>query len=251
MDILTLKDIQTPKMGKKTANSAALAVPNNKHYSFLNFHKNPEYDGGLIPISFESCLIGNKSDKKTDQNPVQKFIKTKPKWLTDLAEWTADPETGEMVMTGVYQSNDFKKANRNKIKALDNFCGHYQPLYSTKKVTLLFLTFTQANKANLAWKDMVENISLRFKRIGCPIRGYVWTAEISENLHFHYHICVAIDRVKWKKIPKQLKFESLWGKRTEIDFVKKNVRHYMAKYFAKHNYRITNQRSYGRSSKYR
>jgi hypothetical protein len=134
---------------------------------------------------------------------------------------------------------------------LDNFCGHYQPLYSTKKVTLLFPTFTQANKANLAWKDMVENISLRFKRIGCPIRGYVWTAEISENLHFHYHICVAIDRVKWKKIPKQLKFESLWGKRTEIDFVKKNVRHYMAKYFAKHNYRITNQRSYGRSSKYR
>jgi hypothetical protein len=50
-------------------------------------------------------------------------------------------------------------------------------------------------------------------------------------------------------IPEELKFEDLWGQRTEIDFVKKNIRHYMAKYFAKHNSRAIGRRSYGISRK--
>jgi hypothetical protein len=88
------------------------------------------------------------------------------------------------------------------------------------------------------------------KREGLNLRGFIWTAEISDNLHFHYHLCIAIDRVNWKTIPERLKFEKAWGQRTEIDFVKKNVRHYMAKYFAKCDARVLYKRSYGKSNKY-
>jgi hypothetical protein len=221
-----------------------------KVYTFLKRTKNPVYDSGLKPIyftpPFESCLIHDKSDKKL----TQKHIKTEPKWLTDLLEWTVLSNDGEVIPSGVYRTNEFKQANKLKIRALDKFCSHYQPLYSQKKVTMMFLTFTSANQAKVCWKNMVENIVINYKRQGYPILGYIWTAEVSEKLHFHYHMCIAINRVNFKKIPKQLKFERIWGMRTEIDFVKKNIKHYMAKYFAKHNYRITNTRSYGRSKKF-
>jgi hypothetical protein len=51
------------------------------------------------------------------------------------------------------------------------------------------------------------------------------------------------------KLPKWMKADSIWGKRTQVEFVRKNIRHYMAKYFAKHNARIEGLRSYGMSTK--
>ncbi|NBX28766.1 MAG: hypothetical protein EBR55_11105, partial [Chitinophagia bacterium] len=44
-------------------------------------------------------------------------------------------------------------------------------------------------------------------------------------------------KLRGGKIPKLLKFDKIWGQRTEIDFVKKNVVGYMSKYFAKSNLR--------------
>jgi len=53
--------------------------------------------------------------------------------------------------------------------------------------------------------------------------------------------------IKGSKMSDKLKLQDLWGQRTEIAFVRNNIRHYMAKYFAKHNFRVTGTRSYGRS----
>jgi hypothetical protein len=210
-------------------------------------------------LPFESCLITTNGSKKKGSFQAKKgqkdvrevHIKTRPKWYTDLMEWEVDQISGEMVPKGVYTSDDFKCSNGKKIKALDKFCKKYQPLYRSRKVSLFFLTFTRANYASLKWNTMSKLIMQYFKRLGIEVRGHIWTAEISDNLHWHYHICICTNRVDFSKtgIPPSLKFDSLWGQRTEIDFVKKNVRHYMAKYFAKCNSRAIGHRSYGISRK--
>lgn len=217
-------------------------------YSYCSTRENPDYEQGLQVIPFESCLIHNKSDRI--------LIETKPKWLTTLAKNTWSDEFQDWGVTEVLETNNFKSANYRKIKALDKFCSKYQPMYTKREVTLFFMTFTNAPKCR-PWKEMMGIISHYFKRTGFPILDYIWTAEISEGLHFHYHLCIATSRMnlKNKKIPELLKFDKLWGQRTEIDFVKKNVRHYMAKYFAKNNARakmfdaetgkMTAVRSYG------
>ena len=199
-------------------------------YSYCSTRENPDYTNGLRVIPFESCLIHNKSDRI--------LVETMPKWLTTLAKNTWSEEFKDYAVTEVLETNNFKSANYRKILALDKFCSKYQPLYEKKEVTLFFMTFTNAPKCR-PWKEMMGIISHYFKRAKFPILDYVWTAEISERLHFHYHLCVATSRMDLKnqKIPKLLKFDKLWGQRTEIDFVKKNVRHYMAKYFAKNNSR--------------
>ena len=106
---------------------------------------------------------------------------------------------------------------------------------------------------------MIKIIVQYFKRLGLNVRGHIWTCEIGtktyektnnpEDLHWHYHVCICIDRKRFDRIPKLIKFDNIWGQRTEIDFVKKNVRHYLAKYFAKHNARVIGTRSYGISRK--
>jgi hypothetical protein len=223
-----------------------------KAYTYLKRRKNPDYEGGVKRLPFESCLITTKGSRKSAEKCAKEVhIKTRPKWFTDLMEYELDQDTGEMIPKGVYTSDDFKCSNGKKIKALDRFCNKYQPLYRSRKVTLFFLTFTRANHARLTWKIMAKLIMQYFKRLGIEVRGHIWTAEVSDLLHWHYHICIATNRVNFKEsgIPIELKFDTLWGQRTEIDFVKKNVRHYMAKYFAKCNSRVIGQRSYGISRK--
>jgi len=238
--------VQTYPKQVKRQNKAEKGLKLPK-YTFLSRHKNPEYEGGVKRLPFESCLITTKGSKIANEI----WVKTRPKWYTNLMGYEIDPETGEATPKEIYQSDDFKCSNGKKIKSLDKFCAFYQPLYKKRNVTLFFLTFTRANYARLPWVYMVKIILQYFKRAGLNVRGHIWTAEISDKLHWHYHMCIATDRVNWKLsgVPKELKFENLWGQRTEIDFVKKNVRHYMAKYFAKCDFRIIGKRSYGISRK--
>jgi hypothetical protein len=239
--------------------------PNGKHYSFLNRTKNPDFQAGLMPLEignpnnplFESCLYTIKSDRfepKNDQKASTIFVKTQPKWFTNLLEQEYDKETGELLAKGVYQTNDFKTSNGKKIKKLDQFCNYYQPLYKERKVTLWFLTFTRANHSRLSFKQMNNIVKKYYKREGMDIRGFIWTYEISkDNYHWHYHLCLATDRIniKGKGLPTKLKFDFLWGQRTELEFVKKDIRHYMAKYFAKCDFRLDSRiRSYGSSKKF-
>lgn len=247
---------------KEPLSATKPSQPPKKAYTYLKRHKNPDYDGGVKRLPFESCLYTTNGTKKAAENCAKEVhIKTRPKWFTDLMEWEVDQESGDMIPKGVYTSDDFKCSNGKKIKALDRFCNKYQPLYKSRKVSLFFLTFTRANYARLKWNTMSKLIVKYFKRLGIDVLGHIWTAEIGEStfnvtgnpldLHWHYHICIATNRVnfKGKEIPPSLKFDSIWGQRTEIDFIKKNVRHYMAKYFAKCNSRVIGQRSYGISRK--
>jgi hypothetical protein len=228
----------------------------SKRYQFLRRLKNPDFEGGVkfleVGEAFESCLIHHNSDKSLLVKGYGVRVKTEPKWKTHLLEQSIDFQTGELINEGVYESNDFKQSNGRKIKKLDSFCAFYQPLYSSRKVTLWFLTFTRANHSRITWVTMVDIVTEYYKRLGIPVKGHIWTAEVSENMHWHYHLCIATNRVnmKGKQLPAQLKFEGLWGQRVQVDFVKKNVRHYMAKYFAKCEYRVMGSRSYGSSRKF-
>jgi hypothetical protein len=214
-------------------------------FHWLNTEKNPEYEEGLKSLPFEPCLLHNKGNKKTAENS-EILVQTKPKYLTRLIREKYNKNTGNWDGgMEVMETNSFKQANNRKIKALNKFCNKYQPLYKNKEVSLFIITLTQMNKARLSIKTMMRIITEYFKRLGYPVRAFIWTLEVSENLHAHYHICIAVDRMNLKKIPKQMKFNNIWGQRTEIDFIKKNVKHYLAKYFAKNNSRLEGYRSYG------
>lgn len=238
-------------------------------YEHVNTSKNEEYEKGLksVPL-FESCLIHNKGNilGATKPHPLaQKFgseikIRTTPKWFTELAVFEQDEE-GYPVQTGRIDTNDLKASNNRKIKTLHRFCDKYQPLYAERKVTLFFLTFTQANKARHSWSTMLKIVRKYMERIGAPVLGWVWISEVGQktynitkdpkDLHWHYHLAFACPRLelKGKKLNKLLKFENIWGCRTEIDFVKKNIRGYMMKYFSKNNMKVEGVRSYGISRK--
>lgn len=242
-----------------------------KAFTFLRRLKNPQFENGLTPLEignpenplFESCLITTKShnfEPKIDKKPIQEYevkravlVRTEPKWKTDLLQEDFDSETGECLRQSVYQTNDFKVSNGKKIKRLDQFCNHYQPLYKKKEVTLWFLTFTRANYSRLSFKQMNHIVVNYFKRSNISVRGFIWTYEISDSFHWHYHLCLATDRVniRGKALPTKLKFDALWGQRTDLEFVKKDIRHYMAKYFSKCDFRLNNGlRSYGASKRF-
>ena len=131
-------------------------------YQHLSTHKNPTYEDGIKTIPFESCLIHNKCNRITSEIGQKLRVRTEPKWLTDLSMWQKD-EYGVLGLTGVYSSNDFKASNHRKIKALNRFCDKYQPLFEQRKCTLLFLTFTNANKCK-PWVTMIKIIREYFKR---------------------------------------------------------------------------------------
>lgn len=217
-----------------------------KTYTFLKRCRNEAFEDGLTVLPLRSCLIHHKSAVFRSS---QLYVKTAPKWYTDLFCEGYDVQTGELVHQEVYRTDDFKQSNGRKIKCLDRFCNHFQPLYARKQVSILFYTLTIANQAKMDIKGIVDVFKKRFKRRDVKVYGYIWTAEVSEGLHFHYHIAVAVDRLNLRgsKLPAWMILENAWGARTQVEFVKRNIRHYMAKYFAKHQYRIVGIRSYGSS----
>jgi hypothetical protein len=228
----------------------------NKHITKAFFHlrtyPNPEYLSGLKLVPVRSCLLHNNVNKKKAQN--EWVIKTKPKWNIDLLESTLDKETGEVVQTGVYTTNDLKSGNNRKIKALNRFCDTFQPLYDKRKATIWFLTLTMANQSNTDIRGLLNSYKLRLKRNGIDILGSIWVLEISppskKNLykeHVHYHLLLATNRINLKggTIPEYLKPNDLWGCRTQITFAQKHIRGYLSNYFAKNNFRIIGKRTYG------
>jgi hypothetical protein len=255
----------------KQVKKTCLVRKEGKVYEHYKTEKNPDYEKGLksVPL-FESCLIYDKGNSlgSSKSHPLsQKLgseikIRTTPKWLTEMGVFETDQE-GYPVQTDTYFTDDLKGSNNRKIKTLHKFCDKYQPLYAQKKVTLFFLTFTAANKARHSWSSMLKIVRKYMERAGAPVLGWVWISEIGQktytitkdpkDLHWHYHLAFACPRLdlKGKRLHKLLKFENIWGCRTEINFVKKNIRGYMMKYFAKNNMKVEGVRSFGISRKLR
>lgn len=214
----------------KQARKSALLKKKGTAYEHVCTTKNPDYESGLKPLPFESCLIHNKGSRIVS-------VRTTPKYLTTLAEFQYC-EDGLPVLIGKLETNDLKASNNRKIKAVDKWCQYWQPLYKKREITLLFFTLTRANKARMGIGDLMRILKTNLKRNNIDLLDYLWIQEISEGLHFHYHLVISIPRADWKRIPKFLKMDSYWGQRTEIDFVKKNIKYYLSKYFKKSAWRI-------------
>lgn len=180
------------------------------------------------------------------------FVKTVPTNITLLTVQNIDESTGEISYEPFpHLSNEIKAANNRKKMTLNKFCDFYEPLYFSRNVSIIFFTFTRLNHSNMQFSDLIDSIKYHFsEQLNRPVRGYFWALEVSQNLHLHYHLCVAIDRLAIKKMPKALMFENLWGQRTEVTFVKKSIRRYLSKYLAKDSFRVLGMRSYGKSSKF-
>lgn len=199
----------------------------------------------MIPISsFDTCLIHNNSKSQNSEI----YISNIPKWLTVLSKEDINEDTGEIFYSD-YNTDDFKASRNRKIKTVNKFCDFYESLYQSKKVSLLFHTFTRINYSKKDMVLMMENVKDRYEALKRKIRGYLWVLEISENNHIHYHLIVSIDRVYFKEIPKELKFEDLWGQRTDVEFIKKSIRAYLSKYLYKSQAKLLGKRSYAISRK--
>lgn len=245
---------QTEKSNKRYETNAHSAVINRtdgaddvrlfeETYRFKSRRKNPDWDlSKLIPL--RPCHIHNKAEISEDDVYVSKT----PKWLTVLEKESIDLGTGEIVYSD-YETDDFKAARNRKIKTVEKFCDYYEPLYHRREVSLLFHTFTRINYAKQDMRSMLDNVKYRYRSLGREIRGYIWVLEVSEYGHVHYHLIVAVDRVRFKRIPKALKFEDLWGQRTGVEFIRKSIKSYLTKYLYKSDTRLLRKRSYAISRK--
>lgn len=213
----------------------------SKGFLFLNRTQNLEYEDGIRRVPLRSCLLHNNGAV------FEWFVKTKPKWLTNLLQTDFDRNTGEVLGQSVYTTNDLTAGNNRKIKAVNKFCELFKPLYASKQVSMLFYTLTLANQAKTNIRDCLKAFKKRLVRKGIKIHGYVWVLEISDTLHVHYHALVVIDRmdIRGQKMPDYLKLDDLWGTNTQVQFVKKNIQSYLSKYFVKNRNRIIGKRQYG------
>lgn len=224
------------------------AAENLKKYLFKSRQKNPEWSVEKL-VSLRSCHIRNKASRNNSDFLVSEV----PKWLTVLEKPIAvDTGSGEIIYED-YQTDDFKASRNRKIKTISKFCDFYEPLYRSRKVSLLFHTFTRINHSKKNMKTMLECVKRRYESLGLPIRGYLWALESKRNeklvYHIHYHLVIAIDRVHFKEIPEALKFEDLWGQRTGIEFITKSIRRYLSKYLYKSEAKLLGKRSYSISRK--
>lgn len=219
------------------------------YFTFLSRKINPDYESGLKEVPLRSCLLHNKSAGKVGESQ-QNFswiIKTQPKWYTDLQKTDFDVNTGEILGYSVYRTDCLTSGNNRKIKAVNRFVNHFKPLYKSRGVSLLFYTLTIANQAKVSVSDCLSAFKKRLKRRRINLQGYLWVLEVSENLHIHYHVLIAIDRInaRGSKLPNYLKLDDIWGARCQVEFVKKSVRGYLSKYFVKAKNRVIGKRQFG------
>jgi hypothetical protein len=249
-------------------------------YQYISRARNPNYESSLVPIPFRvKCSLskycvqssdtpdiielpsglsikhnnvtaGSPANDRTDAYMMRPMVMaTQPRNITKLLKTTFDANTGEMTMQDIIETNDtFARLNRRK-RALNAFLDVFEPMYASRRVTMLFMTFTLANENGNTLRKVLDQFKKRCKRNGFPCLGYFWVMEISEDLHVHYHALVAIDRinVRGRSIPSWWKLDELWGAACRVEMVKRSIRGYLAKYIGKGHEKIEGKRMYGRS----
>ena len=242
-------------MTKINKKSQSISVNNKKKsggiYKFKSFYRRDDYL--LSEIPFRSCLIYSNLCKLDLRNlctgePVYNqlwgLVRSSPKRFSIFE----NIETGS-----TFESNDLKQSKNRMKKTVEDFCNYYEPKYKSQEVSMMFFTFTRANYSTKDIRTMIECIKMRLRALKLPLRGYLWVLEAKENLkmdggfHIHYHLIVATDRVLFKKIPKELKMNDVWGQRTGVEFIKYSVRAYLSAELYKSNAVVCNKRRYSRS----
>ncbi len=226
------------------------------NFSYLKTVPNPLYFKGIRPLkstkdmnAFESCLILRKSTISEQGENLKKRVKSnksrvlaiqsEPKNTVFLNCLFVDKTSGEIVGAGLHETNSHTRSNHFKIKTMDLFAEAYSDLYRQRRVSIMFHTLTCADLNQRTWSDTIRKVKTAYSSLGVSVLGYTWVLEVGTKKDMvHYHLAIAIERTFFKSIPNVLKFEQWYGYRTEINFVKKNIRHYLAKYFAKHNAKV-------------
>ena len=221
--------------------------------------KNPHFESGVLIMdkngltdeSLRSCLICDNSDKTKLEDPNVYLLQKDFKWGVSFLGEILDLDTGELLEDQAYQTTDLEQGVKRKRKAIRSFTEFYEPLYQSKKVSCMFFTLTQANQSNDNLRNTLHAIKKRFERHNLPVLGHLWVSEVSKNGHWHYHLAIATKRVYWKNIPKWAKVDDLWGRRTQIEFIRKSIGAYLGKYIGKVNIgRIWAFRGYAKSRKF-
>lgn len=236
-------------------------MTSTKVYKFQlgGISRNPHFEKGVLIMdkngltdeSLRSCLISDNSSIDLVEDPNVYLLQTDFKWGISFSGEILDMETGELLENQVYQTTDLEQGIKRKKKALRSFTDFYEPLYQEKKVSCFFFTLTQANQCNEKMSTTLNAIKKRFERHNQPILGSIWVSEVSTRGHWHYHLAIATKRVFWRKVPKWAKVDDLWGRRTQITFIKKSIGAYLGKYIGKDNMgRIMFFRGYGKSRKF-
>lgn len=240
-----------PTRQKKSTSIQDILIDSRLEKLWRTSNKKKQIESG----AFLPCLKQHKSD--LIQPEIKKefvVVETQPKRITMLTKTTLNYSKGEIEVRN-HITDSFKRSNYGKIRMLDKFCDLYQPLYSQKKVSLLFVTLTSIHEhAKQDIQQFIDSMKLRFEKVGLTFYGYCWTLEVVNEKgrwNPHYHLCLATERLKivGKLFPRALYFTKLWGCRTKTTFVEYNVKHYLSKYFAKNPYRLNGYRSYGCSKK--
>jgi len=181
------------------------------------------------------------------------LLQTIPKWETHLSGTITDTETGEC-LDSAFTITDLESATKRKRKAIKKYSDFYEPLYQSRKVSCMFITLTQANVAltNTNVRDAINLIRKRFERHNINVLAHLWVSEVSSSGHWHYHIAITTTRVRWKSIPQWAKFNDIWGRRTQIEFIRKSIASYLGKYIGKDNIgRMIGFRQYGISRNFK
>jgi len=217
--------------------------PEWKLSNLTKIYRNTDHRSADSGDLLRSCLINNNAEKIQTVKDYY-LIKRIPKWYTTFKVENSNDD-GEMVET-IYQSDDLKNAKNRKIKAVQKFGAFYQPLFQKKKISLMFHTFTRVQFAKTDIRRIIDNVKYHYtEMLGLDWRAYIWVLEISKNNHIHYHLMIAVNRFKVDEMPEEIKFNGLWGQRTQVSFVKYSIVGYMGKYIQKDEARIIGMRSYG------
>lgn len=233
------------KNEKNIINDSGTGKIINQKYEFYKREINPEFNPEKI-IPLRSCQLQVNAEKI---NRVFHYTNTPKHLVTLRVPRSVDTGSGEIIYAD-YQTDDIKTIKHNKIKTINRYCDFYEPLFRSRKVSLLFHTFSRADYSKTDMRRMLDNIKYRYKIINREILGYLWAVEFAPNenmingFHIHYHLIVAIKRIQVTEIPEALKFNDLWGQRTGVEFIKKSVRNYLSKYLYKGEGKILGRRNY-------
>ena len=255
-------------------------------FYYLRNHENPNYLNGLKPIprlsktfkkkhrakrkprglsSSLSCIEGhnvtcvNPTNIPDETDIVCKSIIDKlwlaqyePKYLTTLRKVTRNIITGEISEDVEIVVGDIYKRLKRRNRSIKAFADHFAPLYARYKVSMFFFTLTIADHTGVDIRNILDILKKRGKAQkpdSCPIIGYHWVLELASDNHIHYHACVVTNRMNivGKRMPKWLKLDNVWGARTQVVFVEKDVHQYLSNYLNKGFIPIVGKRMYGKS----